>query len=209
MKKLILIIALFSFININNKAQEYKVDSREELQFGIKAGLNYSNVYDTKGEQFNTDPKYGMVGGLFISIPIGKFIGIQPEMLFSQKGFEAKGNILDNNYKYTRTINYIDLPILFSLKPVEFLTILAGPQVSYLVKQRDEFAETSKEIEFENNNIRKNTLCFLGGFDFNLNYIVLGARAGWDIQNNNGDGTSTSPRYKNVWYQATIGLRFY
>ena len=27
------------------------------------------------------------------------------------------------------------------------------------------------------------------------------------IQNNNGDGTSATPRYKNVWYQATIGLR--
>ena len=30
-----------------------------------------------------------------------------------------------------------------------------------------------------------------------------------DIQNNNGDGTSTTPRYKNVWFQGTLGFKFY
>jgi hypothetical protein len=44
--------------------------------------------------------------------------------------------------------------------------------------------------------------------DFNLNQFVVSGRAGWDLQKNNGDGTSTNPRYKNVWYQATIGLKF-
>jgi len=43
--------------------------------------------------------------------------------------------------------------------------------------------------------------------DINLNNIVIGARAGWDLFNNNGDGTSTTPRYKNVWAQATVGIR--
>jgi hypothetical protein len=33
-------------------------------------------------------------------------------------------------------------------------------------------------------------------------------RGSWDLKNNNGDGTSTTPRYKNVWYQATVGYRF-
>jgi hypothetical protein len=36
-----------------------------------------------------------------------------------------------------------------------------------------------------------------------MNNIVIGARAGWDLLNNKGDGTSTTPRYKNMWYQAT------
>ena len=55
---------------------------------------------------------------------------------------------------------------------------------------------------------KKSVLCFLGGIDINLDQFVLSARAGWDLQNNNGDGTSTNPRYKNVWYQATIGFKF-
>jgi hypothetical protein len=41
-----------------------------------------------------------------------------------------------------------------------------------------------------------------------LNSAVIGARVGWDLMQNNGDGSSSTIRYKNVWYQATIGFRF-
>ena len=64
-----------------------------------------------------------------------------------------------------------------------------------------------QENEFENDTIRKNTLAAVGGFDFNFNRVVFGTRAGWDLQHNNGDGTSNNPRYKNVWFQATLGFK--
>lgn len=148
-----------------------------------------------------------------MSIPIGMYMGVQPEILFSQKGFQATGNILGSPYEFTRTTNYIDIPLLFAIKPSRNLTILAGPQYSYLLKQKDVFANgvttIEQEQEFANDDIRKNTLCFLGGIDVNLDNLVVGARIGWDILNNNGDGSSTTPRYKNIWYQATIGYRFY
>ena len=196
----------------NSSAQETAPSFRDKVQFGLKAGSNLSNVYDAEGEQFQTEAKFGFAGGIFLSIPIGKYLGIQPELLFSQKGFQGRGAILDGPYVLTRTTNYIDVPLLFAFKPVEFLTILAGPQYSYLIKQTDVFANGTttieREQEFKNDNIRKNTLCFTGGIDINLEHVVLGARAGWDVQNNNGDGTSATPRYKNVWYQATVGYRF-
>jgi hypothetical protein len=217
-KKIVLILATVTYMaNIsgaqnNNSGQDKSTDNRENLMFGLKAGVNYSNVYDAKGEEFKADPKLGMVAGIFLSVPIGKYLGVQPEILFSQKGFQAKGIILGSNYEFARTTTFIDVPLLITLKPVEFFSLMAGPQYSYLVKQRDEFAGSNlnveQEQEFENKNLRKNILCFIGGFDINMSNLILSARVGWDIQHNNGDGTSTSPRYKNAWYQATIGLRF-
>lgn len=211
MKKIILIIGAVTTMANFSSAQE--TDLRERLLFGLKAGVNYSNVYDTQGEEFQADPKLGLAAGAFIAIPIGKYLGIQPEVLYSQKGFKATGRILGGYYEFTRTTNFIDVPLLLSFKPSEFLTLLAGPQYSYLIKQSDVFSNSSTSIlqeqEFENDNIRKNILCLTGGADLTLKHIVLGARVGWDIQNNNGDGTSTTPRYKNVWYQATVGYRFY
>ena len=47
-----------------------------------------------------------------------------------------------------------------------------------------------------------------GGVDIDISNLVLGVRAGWDTQTNDGDGGSTTPRYKNMWYQATVGYRF-
>jgi hypothetical protein len=221
MKKTLTIIAAFVLLSCNgiaqnnseNISQQNRTDFRDRVLFGIKGGINYSNVYDSQGESFQTDSKIGLATGIFLAIPIGKYLGLQPELLYSEKGFRATGKILNNTYDLTRTTSYLDIPLFFALKPSEFITLLAGPQFSYLLKQRDVFANASTSIEqekaFEDANVRKNTLCFTGGIDLTLKHIVLGARAGWDVQNNNGDGTSTTPRYKNAWYQFTIGYRFY
>ena len=187
-------------------------DFREKLMFGAKAGLNLSNVYDSKGEQFNADAKFGFAVGGFLSVPLGKYVGFQPEILISQKGFRATGLLIGSSYSFTRTTTYVDVPLLFALKPTSFLTILAGPQYSYLISQKDVFGSATTSVEqitqFTNDNIRKNTLCITGGADININHFVIGVRAGWDVQNNNGNGVSTTPRYKNMWYQGTIGYRF-
>lgn len=212
--KISLILTIVAAVFLTNyiSAQSNTTDVRDKLHFGVKAGLNLSNVYDEEGNEFTADSKLGFAAGAFVSIPIGKIIGVQPEILYSQKGFKASTVIFGHTYEYKRTLSYIDIPLLFAVKPIESLTLLAGPQFSFLTKQKDTFTDGStiaeQQTAFENDNLRKNTLCFTGGLDFNMSNLVLGARAGWDLQRNEGDGTSTTPRYKNVWYQATIGFRF-
>ena len=212
MKKVILVFAFATFMFGSIFAQKSSADFREKLTFGVKAGANLSNVYDSQGEQFNADPKLGLAAGVFVALPLGKYFGIQPEILFSQKGYKGSGSILGSNYSFSYTSNYIDVPLLLAFKPISLITIVAGPQYSFLIKDNYTFNSAliniDQEYEFENDNIRKNTLSFLGGIDFNLNRIVIGTRVGWDLQSNKGDGTSETPRYKNIWYQATIGFRF-
>lgn len=119
---------------------------------------------------------------------------------------------LGSEYSFTRTTTFIDVPLLVSLKPSEFLTILAGPQYSYLIKQRDDFNSTflttSQEQEFNDYNIRDNIFGFIAGLDVNFDQLVVGARVGWDLTTNHGDGSSSNPRYKNTWVQATVGYTF-
>lgn len=210
MRKLLLILT-FAVIGINLCEAQISDDSRKKFQFGLKIGSNFSNIYDSNGENFEAKGKFGLAGGVSMAIPIGKFLGVQPEVLFSQKGYKQTGTFLGSTYDLTRTTDYIDIPLLLSIKPVNFLTIQLGPQFSFLTKQKDVFknalATVEQQDEFKNTNIRKNILCAVGGIDINIKRIVIGARAGWDIQNNNGDGTSTNPRYKNAWVQATLGFR--
>jgi len=216
MKIIVLLIVAFTGFYITSCAQDINHYNdfllRDNLSFGLKIGANYSTVYDTQGENFRTTPKFGLATGAFIAYPLGRKIGIQPELLFSQKGFQSTGTIQGNTYNLIRTISYINIPLLFSFKPGEYFTIMAGPQYSYLLYRKNIFANgtTSAEQmqEFENDNIRRNTLCFTGGTDITLSHIVFGARAGWDFINNTGAGISTTLRYKNMWYQATAGYRF-
>ncbi len=211
MKKILLTAAVMAFIVSQSIGQDNTTDYRKKFQFGLKVGTNYSNIYDSQGDKFDAESKFGLAGGVFMAIPIGKFLGIQPEVLFSQKGYKQTGSFLGSTYELNRTTNYIDIPLLVSIKPIKNMTIQVGPQYSYLLRQKDVFANDLTSIEqqneFKNDNIRKNTLCFVGGVDFNVNRLVIGTRAGWDVLNNSGDGTSTNPRYKNAWIQATIGFR--
>lgn len=209
-KNLFAVLALLLMASTMN-AQDEASNSRDQIHIGLKVGANYSNVYDTQGEKYDANGKIGFATGAFLSIPIGTFLGIQPEVLFSQKGFKATSSVLGSDVSLTRTTNYIDIPVFLAIKPTEMLTLLVGPQYSYLMKQNDKFTNPITNLEvnqdFNNDNVRKNTVCMVAGVDINLSNLVLGARVGMDMFNNNGDGTSTTPRYKNVWAQATVGFR--
>ncbi|WP_281299004.1 porin family protein [Flavobacterium limnophilum] len=211
MKKVILMIAFVAIAVTNSNAQS-TTDNREKLSFGLKLGTNYSNVYDSDNQDFVADSKFGFAAGAFVAIPFGKFIGIQPEIIYSQKGFKSSGTYFGSSYEMTRTTNFIDVPLLFAVKPAKELTLLFGPQFSYLLKQKDEFTggtiSSTQQQEFDNNDITKNIMGLTGGADINVDNLVFGLRAGWDIKTNEGDGNSSTPRYKNMWYQATVGYRF-
>lgn len=203
----------FVAISVTNSNAQTTPDNRDAVSFGIKAGTNYSNVYDSDNEDFVADGKFGFAAGAFVAIPFGKFIGIQPEILYSQKGFKSTGTYFGSTYSMTRTTDFIDVPLLFAVKPIGQLTLLFGPQFSYLLKQKDEFTggtiSSTQQQEFDNEDITKNVMGLTGGADVNLSdNLVLGLRAGWDIKTNEGDGNSSTPRYKNMWYQATIGYKF-
>jgi len=208
MKKIILAIVAATFMVNMSSAQEDPIDLRENLTFGVKVGANLSNVYDTKGQDFNADGKLGLATGVFVGIPISKYLGIQPELLYSQKGFKAKGNVLGSAYEFTRTTNYLDIPVFVAVKPSPMITILAGPQYSYLLKGKYDFKNQLISGGFDNNDTRKSNFCLVGGLDINLKNLVIGGRAGWDLNETDKNGTTTTPRYKNVWLQATIGFRY-
>jgi hypothetical protein len=213
MKKIYIYALCFSFVALGTKVKAQSDDNRNELGIGIKAGINNSNVWDEQKEDFNADSKIGFVGGAFLSIPLGRIIGFQPEVLISQKGFQGFGHLLGTPYSFSRTTTYLAVPLLLQVKPSKFITVVGGPQFSYLLHQKDVYTfgtnSIEQEEEFRNENIRKNIMGFTLGADVNLtSAIVISGRVGWDFQNNNGDGTSTTPRYKNQWLQLTLGYKF-
>ena len=206
--KLLSAICLISMVTIHAQS----TDRRENLKFGVKAGINVSNIWDSQNQEFTADSKVGFAGGIFLGIPIGSFLGLQPEILISQKGFKGSGTLLGSPYSTSRTTTYLDITLQLQLNPAPFITLLAGPQFSYLLKQKDTYTygsnSTEQEQEFNNENIRKNILGLVGGVDLIFGHLVLSGRIGRDLQRNNGDGTSLTPRYKNQWMQFTAGVEF-
>lgn len=179
---------------------------------GVKLGANLSRMYDSDSDEFVADPKVGYAGGLFATLPFTAKIGLQPELLLSQRGFIGRGSFLGNDYRLSRTLLYLDVPLMLSFRPTQAVSVLLGPQYSYLLSQHDEYTNGSSAFtqttQFSNENLFKNTLAVIGGLDVALDPVVVGLRAGWDIRKQNGDGTSSDIRYKNMWYQLSVGMTF-
>jgi len=212
-KSIIYLTVLFASLATINKAQVPIDDERSKLVVGAKAGANISNVYDERGQDFKANPKIGMAGGIFMGIPIGKYLGFQPELLFSQKGYQSTGVLLGGTYSDTRTTSFLDIPLQIQFKPAEFITFLGGIQYSYLLSQKDVFVfganSTAQDQEFKNDNVRKNICSAVFGIDINVDHFIISGKGCWDLQDNNGNGSSYTPRYKNIWLQVTVGFRLY
>jgi hypothetical protein len=188
-------------------------EAKKKVILGFKGGVNRSNVFDESGGEFVANPKVGFAGGAFLAVPFGSLLGFQPEILFTQKGFQGSGVIKGENYLISRTTNHLDIPLQLQVKPFAFFSALAGVQYSYLLSQTDRitygFNSQEQSQEFANDNIRKNIFGAVIGFDINIGHMVLSGRSGWDLTSNHGDGTSSTPRYKNMWLQGTFGYRLY
>ena len=202
-------IALFSTQSIvaqtTTTDDSSSMDNREELSFGIKAGINYSNVYSESGDGYVADGKVGFAGGVFVSIPLNELIGVQPELLYSQKGFKTEGTFFDGQI----TSSYLDLPIHLQIKPTENISILAGPQFSYLLSTKYElngFSAIDEEDLDDNNN--KATVGISAGVDFEVQNFLISARGSWDLSKVNKDNSTSDINYKNQLFQITLGYKF-
>ena len=185
--------------------EPYNMDAREELKVGIKAGINYSNVYSESGDDYVADGKVGFAGGVFVSIPLNQLVGIQPELLYSQKGFKTEGTFFDGKV----TSNHLDLPVHLQIKPTENISLLVGPQLSYLLSTKYEINGLSlvdeEDLEDENN---RATFGISAGVDFTVQNFLISARGSWDLSKFNKDNSTSDINYKNQLFQITLGYRF-
>lgn len=206
-------------VNINNNNNQSTgttssgtTDRRDKLQIGVKGGADYSGVWNTKGQNLVNSPVWGYAYGGFLSIPLGTYIGIQPEVMYDQKGFSQTGTTLDGGqFSYTDRTDWLDVPLLFQFKPAESVYLLGGPMYSYLLQRTQNFtngvtSQTTQQ-EFQNANLNKNIFGLMFGIDLNFWPMVLSGRVGWDLTNNYNN-PSTVPQYRNVLGQVSLGFRF-
>lgn len=198
-------------ITASGFAQLTTVDRRQDFRIGFKAGANISNVYDEDNNDYVADSKIGFAAGGFFAIPLGSFLGIQPEIMYSEKGFKATSSSPLGDYDFTRTSTYLDIPLQLQIKPLPMLTFLFGPQFSYLLKTKNDFngnISSTQEEDINSDNYKKSVFGFVAGADVNIQNFVISGRAGWDISKTDTNGDSTRPRYKNQVLQFTVGYAF-
>lgn len=112
--------------------------SRAQLQYGIKGGLNISDIvitnYIDKIAEANYHLKPGIHGGLYGHLDLENRFLLLAEILYSNQGVRANANI---------NLHYITLPMLAQYKISPKLFAELGPQVGYLFAAKSRYGDVS------------------------------------------------------------------
>ena len=183
------------------------------LELGLKAGLNYNTLQMEGMPSFSIETKTGYAGGAFASLALTEYIGVKAEALISQKSFSGSNNVDSSSYVFTRSAAYLDFPLLLQIRPAKWFHIVVGPQYSYLVSRSDRVkgddGELAKAVKAENTKIAYNNIGGCAGIEFTFKRVWLWGRYNVDFENNNWNGTSSLPAYKNEVYQVGVGFSFF
>lgn len=105
-----------------------------KAQAGLTIGANVSNLYVDNVDDENA--KVGLNIGVFNKSKINSVMGVQYEMLYSQKGAALQyNNFLSGSGTYRFNLNYIKVPVMLTAD-VGRLNFQAGPYASVLVNAK-------------------------------------------------------------------------
>ncbi len=128
MKKVLLIIVLAVFGLSLALADE---------ALGIRAGVNLTNRSYSGDNDIETSDRLGFHAGMLVQYPVGKYLMLQPELMYTQKGYNWLIEIpLLDDIAYQIRTDYVELPILLKLN-LDFggvaIQPFVAPQVGYAV----------------------------------------------------------------------------
>ncbi|MCC9166979.1 porin family protein [Pontibacter harenae] len=118
--------------------------AQAQATFGIRGGANLSNLSGDLRDENMFENKVSFHAGVTLAFPVVEnFFSIQPELLYSRKGFntseETYTNLLlqERSRRGSVNYNYLDLPVLANIKAGPLYFEL-GPQLSYLLSVNNE-----------------------------------------------------------------------
>lgn len=153
--------------------------SSDGAHFGIKGGVNFSNIYSEDVDDNNVLTSFN--AGLFANFPVGDILSIQPEVLYSRKGAELTYNddLISSTTQFK--LNYIEVPVLFKVNITENLNVHAGPYFAYLVdaqvkNETEGIIDSEDTDDYDNDDFNKFDVGISGGIGLELSSFEIGAR---------------------------------
>ena len=130
---------------------------------------------------------------------IGESFSIQPELMYSQQGYEIK----NSSGTFTQKLNYINLPLMLKAYPSRNFFLEAGSQIGLAISHKEEYTSSfslfNSTQEYTPNNFDWG-INFGGGFKTDSG-ISLGVRYHLGLGDLYDDGKA-----KNRVWQFSIGF---
>jgi hypothetical protein len=106
--------------------------SQAQISFGVKAGGTVSTLKYEKSEE-PYPAKFGFNAGVLARITLNKTFFLQPELVYTQKGYKYFDGL---PYKGTAHTNYIALALPAGANITDHFYVLAGPEIGFLIEEK-------------------------------------------------------------------------
>lgn len=206
MKKIMIVATALMLTAGMANAQTSKV-----VQFGIKGGLNMSNIIKDDGNNnFSTDFIPGFNAGVTLDIPLVGPLAFSPELVYSTKGYKSTSTFGE----FTQRTHFIEIPVLATVELANGFSVVAGPQVSFLMQTNTSFengfgAVQQQIVEDDSDRFKKSLVGGVIGFRADVSSkLNIHGRYALDFQKNNENGSSQTPEFKNQVFQVGLGIKF-
>ncbi len=199
-----------------SQEQETSTETDISPKFGIKGGVNLSNLYVDDVQDENM--KVGANIGVFAKIPLVRGLSIQPELLYSSKGSKityASSLLYSGSGEYRFNLNYVELPVSLVVNLAKNLNIHAGAYGAYLAgvnitdMKKDGTINNAKNLNAEDFN--RIDYGLLAGLAIDVQNFTLGARYNYGLREVGESGSlsgSLTQNSKNSALTFYIGFAF-
>jgi hypothetical protein len=215
-RMIVLMMAAGLLVSTGAFAQEQQtsMDTALSAKFGIKGGLNLTNLY--VANTTNEHIKAGFNAGVFVKIPVTRGFSIQPELLYSVKGAkDTYNNVAQGSGEYRFNLNYLELPLLAVVNLGPNFNIHAGGYAAYLTGANVQDVNSNGNIDgatdLNADNFNRWDFGLVGGAGFDIENFTIGARYNYGLKNIgktgnlSGDLTQNS---KNAGISIYVGFGF-
>jgi hypothetical protein len=213
-KSAVLLSLVFGMVVVVS-AQEQQTSAEKSLtpKFGIKGGLNLSNLYTDQAD--NNNLKTGLNLGFYAKIPLTKGFSIQPELIYSGKGAKLTyNNFILGKGEYRFNLNYVEVPVLAVINLASNLNIQAGGYVSYLasanIKDLKNDGTIKNITDLKADNFNRFDYGLVGGIGVDVMNFTIGARYNYGLQELGSSGIAgqLTKNSKNSVIALYIGFGF-
>ena len=197
MKK-ILVVAALMLSSVSTFAQ-HAVGS---FNLQPKVGVSIANLTELK----DTDPRVGVVAGVEGEYQASDIISVSAGVLYSMQGSKYEYELLNQKYKSTNKLDYINVPIMANVYVTKGLAVQLGVQPGFNVsssnKQEVNTFAGSGSSTFD---VKAKSVDFSipVGLSYEYNNFQLDARYNWGLTKAFENGKA-----KNSVFQITLGYKF-
>ena len=116
----------------------------QKASFGARVGLNVSSTTFDGISDIGIRSKAGLDIATFMELKIGKRISLVPEIGLVSYGAKLKYDD-DDDLKTTFRTSYIQLPVLVKYRFNNGISVVGGPQATFLLKAEEDYDNYDKE----------------------------------------------------------------